>query len=210
MKPLIPAAFAILTAAALSTEADAASYRTELWTASCTTGPAAFCQVYAHAIASALMAQRRICLSTKISSLTLADVALRYKRLQSDKVPEFAVDLLVDAFTAAWPCAEGEQLEPAGPIAHEWARDVWAGGDASGPATVYAWGVIELLIKDHQVCLSPGSRPMGLSTQVVHWLREHPDLLTAPAVVVMLQAMPALWPCQSSPRVEPLLGQGGA
>ena len=87
MKPLTPAVFAILTAAALSTRANAASYRTELWTASCTTGPAAFCQVYAHAIASALMAQRRVCLSTKISSLTLADVALRYKRLQSDKVP---------------------------------------------------------------------------------------------------------------------------
>jgi hypothetical protein len=53
MKPLTPAVFAILTAAALSTRANAASYRTELWTASCTTGPAAFCQVYAHAIASA-------------------------------------------------------------------------------------------------------------------------------------------------------------
>jgi hypothetical protein len=195
MTPLDAAVFAILTAVTLATEADATS--TELWTAFCTTGPALYCQVYAQAIASALMVQGRVCLLTTVSSLTLADVALRYKRLQPDKVPEFAVDLLVDAFTAAWPCADGEQLEPARPIAHEWARDFSAGGDASGPATVYAWGVSELLIKDHKVCLPPGLRPMGLTTRVVYWLREHPDLLTAPAAVVMLQAMPALWPCHN-------------
>jgi len=204
------AVFAILTAVALATEAEAASYRTELWTTFCTTGPASYCQVYAQAIASALMVQRRICLSTTVSSLALADVALRYKRLQPDKAPEFAVDLLVDAFTAAWPCADGEQQEPARPIAHEWARDVWGGGDASDPATVYAWGITELLTKDHLVCLPPALRPMGLSTQVVYWLRQHPDLLSAPAAVAMLQAMPALWPCQSSPGTETPLRNDGA
>ena len=124
MNPLMAAVFAILTAVALATEAEAASYRTELWTTFCTTGPASYCQVYAQAIASALMVQRRICLSTTVSSLALADVALRYKRLQPDKVPEFAVDLLVDAFTAAWPCADGERRAPARPIAHEWVQDV--------------------------------------------------------------------------------------
>jgi hypothetical protein len=98
------------------------------------------------------MVQRRICLSTTVPSLALADVALRYKRLQPDKVPEFAVDLLVDAFTAAWPCADGEQQEPARPIAHEWVHGVWAGGDASDLATVYAGGFTELLTKDHLVC----------------------------------------------------------
>jgi hypothetical protein len=148
------------------------------------------------------MVQGRICLSTTVSSLALADVALRYKRLPPDKVPEFAVDLLVDAFTAAWPCTDGERQEPARPIAHEWVQDVWAGGDASDPATVYAWGFTELLTKDHLVCLPPALRPTGLATQVVHWLRERPDLLTAPAAVVMLQALPALWPCQSNPRTE--------
>jgi hypothetical protein len=141
-------------------------------------------------------------LSTTVSSLALADVALRYKRLEPDKVPEFAVDLLVDAFTAAWPCADGEQQEPARPIAHEWVHGVWAGGDASDPATVYAWGFTELLTKDHLVCLPPALRPLELATQIAHWLRARPDLLTAPAAVAMLQAMPALWPCPSNPRTE--------
>ncbi len=203
IRSLIAAVFAILTAVALATEAEAASYRTDLWTTFCTTGSASYCQVYAQAIASALMVQRRICLSTTTSSLTLADVALRYKRLQPDKVPVFAVDLLVDAFTAAWPCANGErQQQPARPIAQEWIRDFWAGGDASDPATVYAWGITELLTRDHLVCLPPALRPVGLSTQIALWLRERPDLLTAPAAVVMLQALPALWPCQSSSRTE--------
>ena len=202
MNPLIASVFAILTAVALATEAETTSYRTELWTTLCTRGPTSYCQVYAQAVASALMVQRRICLSTTVSSLALADVALRYKRLQPDKVPEFAVDLLVDAFTAAWPCADGEQQEPARPIAHEWVHGVWAGGDASDLATVYAWGFTELLTKDHLVCLPPALRPMELATQVADWLRERPDLLTAPTAVVMLQAMPALWPCQSSPRTE--------
>ena len=80
MNPLIAVVFAILTAVALATEAEAASYRTELWTTFFTTGPASYCQVYAQGVASALMVQRRICLSTTVSSLALADVALRYKR----------------------------------------------------------------------------------------------------------------------------------
>lgn len=87
MNPLIAAVFAILTAVALATQAGAAFCRTELWTTFCTRGPASYCQVYAQAVASALMVQRRICLSTTVSSLALADVALRYKRLQPDKVP---------------------------------------------------------------------------------------------------------------------------
>jgi hypothetical protein len=202
MNPLIAVVFAILTAVALATEAEAASYRTELWATFCTTGPASYCQVYAQGVASALMVQRRICLSTTVSSLALADVALRYRRLQPDKVPEFAIDLLVDAFTAAWPCTNGERQEPARPIAHEWVQDVWAGGDAGDPARVYAWGFTELLTKDHLVCLPPALPPMELATQVAHWLRERLELLTAPAAVVMLPAMPALWPCPSSLRTE--------
>jgi hypothetical protein len=81
MTPLIAAVFAILTAVALATEAETTSYRTERWTTFCTRGPTSYCQVSAQAVASALMVQRRICLSTTVSSLALADVALRYKRL---------------------------------------------------------------------------------------------------------------------------------